>query len=105
MPTDSGSQDSAGRKTTAAASSEPSALNREGIDGVRLSGFACRELGLQGTVVGEAPAMHLLDLGLVSCVESREAAAPAVGLGMVRIPAPPIRDDRPNRVQLTVLAE
>src|SRR5215207_7931521 len=62
MPTDSGSQDSAGRKTTAAASSEPSALNREGIDGVRLSGFACRELGLQGTVVGEAPAMHLLDL-------------------------------------------
>jgi hypothetical protein len=91
--TGSGSQDSAGRKTTAAATGEPTALNREGIDRVRLSGFACREVGLQGTVVGETPATHLLDLGLVSCVESREAAAPAVGLGVVRVPALAIRED------------
>ena len=80
-------------------------MNRDGIDGVRLSGFAGREVGLQGAVVGEAPATHLLDLGLVSCVESGEVATPAIGLGVVRVPALAIREDRPNRVQLTVLAE
>jgi hypothetical protein len=84
---------SAGAKATAVPVGECPALDRDGVDRVGLSGFACREVGLQGATVGEAPAMHLFDLGLVPCVESRKTAAPAVGLRVVRVATLPIRED------------
>ena len=80
-------------KAAAVPVGEPPALNREGVDGVGPLGFACRELGLQGAAVSEAPATHLFDLGLVSCVEGGEPAAPAVGLRVVRVAALAIRED------------
>jgi hypothetical protein len=80
-------------KTTAAPAGKAPALDPERVDGVGLSGFACRQVGLQGAAVGEAPAIHLFDLGLMSCVKSRKAAAPAVGLGVVRVAALASRED------------
>jgi hypothetical protein len=55
--------------------------------------------------VAEAATAHLGDLGVVARVEGSEPAAPAHGLRVIAVAALARRQDRPDGMELAVLAE
>ena len=98
--------DCGGRGRAAAlAAREPLALYLHGIDQLGLPARSGGESGIERTGVAEAATGHFGNLGVVAGIERGEAAAPAQCLGMVRVALLPLRQDRPDRVELAVLAQ
>ena len=50
-------------------------------------------------------ALHTAFLGIVPRIERRKASTPALDLGMVRVSALSLRQDRPGRMKLAMLAQ
>jgi len=84
---------------------EKAALLFGGVDVLGLDGGAGGEGGGEGAAVPVATALHLGDELVVPQEEGFALAAPAARLRVVGEPRLPLRQDRPERVQLTVLAE
>jgi hypothetical protein len=84
---------------------EPLALRSYGVDELRLLRQACGEARVERAGVAEAATVHLGHLGLVARVEGSEPPLPAHGLRVISVAALAGRQDRPDGMELAVLAE
>jgi hypothetical protein len=84
---------------------EPLALCFHGVDELRLLRHARGKARVERARVAEAATAHLGDLGVVAHVEGSEPAAPAHGLRVIAVAPLARRQDRPDGMELSVLAE
>ena len=84
---------------------EPLALCFHGVDELRLLRCARGKARVKRARVAEAAAVHLGHLGVVARVEGSEPPAPARGLRVILVAALARRQDRPDGMELPVLAE
>jgi hypothetical protein len=89
----------------ALAAREALALRLHGIDQLGLPGRSGGESGIERAGMAEATTGHLGDLCVVAGVERGETAAPAQCLGVVNVAFLAFCQDRPDRVELAVLAQ
>ena len=84
---------------------EPLALCFHGVDELRLLRCARGKARVKRARVAEAAAVHLGHLGVVARVEGSQPPAPARGLRVISVAALARRQDRPDGMELPVLAE